>query len=128
MGSSEPLVQKVKYIAIIQALVESRNVHIAAARAGVGTSTIYRYLRREDFNEQYSAVVKELTEQIGTRLANYSHTALEILVEIMTDPKAKESNRLNAAKSVLELAYRSHEQATLNIVHERLNELEGGIR
>ncbi|MCE5314441.1 MAG: hypothetical protein ABFD49_05370 [Armatimonadota bacterium] len=106
----------------ICALLNAPTVSEAAKAAGVVERTLYRWLREDsNFIETYKEARRETIRQATARLQQACSTAVDTLLDVMQDDGAKDMARVNAAKSVLELALKAVE---LEDLAERVNALE----
>jgi AcrR family transcriptional regulator len=109
----------------IEALLTEPTVQAAADAAGVGKTTIFRWLADSVFSSVYRDLRGQALETTLTRLQQVSGDAVEALREIMTDKAVKSSARVAAARSVLDLALRAREvletEARLRALEDRLN-------
>lgn len=93
----------------------------AIKRAGVSSTTAYRWLRDSEFNKQLIELRRELMSEVTCQLQKEAMTAVKVLSEIMSDQEAPEYARISAAKSILDNAYKGLE---LEDVQVRLDQIE----
>jgi len=105
----------------IAALLTEPTIGSAAARVGVGEVTLWRWLRRADFQDQYRQARREVVSQAIAALQQASWEAVGTLRQVMADSEAPATSRVSAAKAVLELALRAVE---LEDLQERVRALE----
>lgn len=96
-------------------------VRKAAQSVGVPESTVYRWLRRDDFKKEYNAKKMQMVAEASSYLQIKLVDATETILAIMQDKTAPSQSRLNAARSVYEYALKL---AELRDVEDRVNELE----
>jgi len=110
----------------IIALLNEPTIARAAKSAGVGETTLYRWLQEEGFNKEYRSVRKKALTQTIARLQNGTTKAIETLEEIMIDKEATSSSRVTASKIVLEIAFKAYEleelASKMDELEKRLNE------
>lgn len=108
----------------IVALLSAPTVKEAAEAATVGERSLHRWLREDDaFDRAYRKARRQAVQQATSRLQQASSLAVDVLIEVMSDKSAKNSDRVAAARTVLETAYRSIE---VDDIEQRLAVLEQG--
>lgn len=107
----------------LAALVTCPTIKAAAAAAGIDYRTMRRYLEDPDFAKEYRHLTTEMLADARMRGQQLLAPALDTLAEICTDPEVKNSDRIAAARSILEWATRLTE---LTDIVERLEALENG--
>lgn len=122
-GHGEKLTRKEEQA--IAALIAEPTLEKAASRAGVSTSTIYRWLQDEGFQEAYRASRREVVNHAITRLQRATTTAVSTLEDVMRDATAPASARVSAARAVLEMAV---EGIKRDDTERRITELERILR
>jgi transposase-like protein len=90
--------------AAIAALLTQRNVEEAARAAGIGTQTLYRWLKDPGFQSDYREARRTAVLQSNARMQQASSAAASTLLKIMVDVNAPASARVRAADSVLDRA------------------------
>ncbi|MBP1934892.1 helix-turn-helix transcriptional regulator [Ammoniphilus resinae] len=106
---------------VIVALLNYPTIKQAADASGVGETTIYRWLRDEDFKQSYKEVRHKALGNTIARLQQVSQQAVNTLQEVMMDDTATPNSRVSAAKAVLEMAFKAYE---LEDLAQRVEELE----
>lgn len=91
-------------IKAIEALLSNPSVEKAAQAVGVDKSTLFRWLRDGGFKEAYAEARKTLLESTLTGLQAISTEAVEALHAELTNATAKPSERIAAAKAILEFS------------------------
>jgi hypothetical protein len=86
----------------IVALLTNRNIEDAARAAGVGTTTLMRWLKLPEFQKAYRDAKKEAFAQSIARLHYLSSAAVSTLGKIMLDAKTPPATRVRAADSILD--------------------------
>jgi hypothetical protein len=86
----------------IVALLTHRNIEDAARAAGVGTTTLMRWLKLPEFQRAYREAKKEAFAQSIARLHYLSSAAVSTLGKIMLDAKTPPATRVRAADSILD--------------------------
>ncbi|MGX2945866.1 phage replication protein [Enterococcus alishanensis] len=108
----------------LKALLEAPNIEKACEMAKINKTTGYKYLKDDKFMNEYRKLRREAMQQVTARLQKSSEEAVDVLKEIMNDKKATTSARVQSAKNVLEIAYRSIE---LDDIQERIETIESSI-
>jgi HAMP domain-containing protein len=93
----------------IAALLTEDTVQLAAEKAGVGETTIYRWMKEEAFDKAFKAARKSALSQTISRLQQTTTNAVNTLRSVMENEDAPASSRVTAAKTVLEMAFKAYE-------------------
>ena len=109
--------------AAILALLETGSLEEAAKKIGVGTSTLGRWLRRDDFQALYRTARQRAFEAGLSRLHALTGQAVETLHRNLTC--GRPSVEIRAAAAILEHAQGA---AVLLDLQERLAQLEGKVQ
>lgn len=110
--------------AIMSLLIEP-TIRKAAESAGVGETTLYRWLQEKEFDKAFKEARKQALTQTISRIQQSSTNAVETLNEIMGDREAPPSSRVTAARTVLEMAFKAFE---LEDLAEKFEEMEQYIQ
>ena len=94
---------------IIVALLENPTNERAAAALGIGTVTLWRYMRRPGFSDAFRKARRDAFSQSVARLQHASNAAVGTLLRVMTDKDAAASSRVRAAEIVLNTSFRGIE-------------------
>jgi hypothetical protein len=105
----------------IKALLSEPTTKDAAVEAKVSEATLRRWLKDAAFSASYREARNQLLETTLTWLQQASGEAVDTLKEVMADKMAKGSERVSAAKAVLEMALKARDVLE---VEERLAALE----
>lgn len=106
----------------IRALLECRTKAEAAQTAGVGVSTLRRWMRQDAaFMAAYREAVDEVLESTTRKAQSAVGQAIDILSDIMKNPDEQAGPRVSAADKVLGYSLKLTEQ---NDVLARMSELE----
>lgn len=108
----------------LKAMLETTSIEQACAVASITKNTAYKYLKDETFMKEYRALRRELMQQVTATLQKSSSDAVKTLNEVMLDVDATPNSRVQAAKNILEMAYRSLE---LDDIQERLEAIEQNL-
>ena len=113
-----------KWEAAIVALLTQRNVEEAARVTGIGTQTLYRWMRDPEFAAACVEAKLAAFGQAGARLQQASGSAVTVILKIMADPGTSARTHVRAAKLVLKHARDASEED----IGARLSELDGERR
>jgi hypothetical protein len=103
----------------ITQLLTQRSVDEAARVTGIGTQTLYRWMRHPEFEAAYRAAIRAAFGQASARLQQASGAAVSTILQILRDPFTPASTRVRAADLAL-----SHGKAAIEQdIVERLSEL-----
>ncbi|KQN94887.1 hypothetical protein [Arthrobacter sp. Leaf69] len=90
--------------AALTALLVTPNLRTAAQSAGVGHSTLRRWLAQPEFQEEYRRLSRETHQQAVSAVLSAQQEAVAVLVRLMASRSAEV--RLRAASKLLELGHR----------------------
>ena len=119
-GTDNALISGKQQRAIL-ALLSTKNVAEAAARAKVGERTLWRWLGDPMFRVQLAGAEADMLDAATRRLLQLQEGAIETVQAIMQDGEANASVRLRAAQAVLDYLLKLRE---LRNVEQRLTALE----
>ncbi|MDT5262278.1 MAG: hypothetical protein QOC61_1282 [Acidobacteriota bacterium] len=102
-------------------LLATGEVRAAAKDAGVGETTLWRWLKEDAFNAAYRDRRRGLVEASAARLTADSASASKVLREIAEDTTAPASSRVAAARAIIEHSIKAVEVLDLE---PRLKEIE----
>ncbi|MEQ1949359.1 MAG: hypothetical protein ABL995_19355 [Bryobacteraceae bacterium] len=110
-----------KQEAAIAALLIQRNTEEAARTAGVGHSTLLRWMKDPGFDKSYRDARRAAFSQSVARLQQASSAAAATFLKLMVDPNAPAAVRLRAADLVF-----THGAKAIEIedIDARVSELE----
>ena len=112
----------------IVALLTTSSISEAAATAGIGERTLFRWMQRDSFQQAYREAKRQAVGQAISHLQRCASDAVRALQDVVNDAEAPASTRVSAAKAVLEMAVKAVE---LEDVESRVAVLEaqaGGWR
>ncbi|NOT62677.1 MAG: hypothetical protein HOP19_20920, partial [Acidobacteria bacterium] len=92
-----------------------------AAKAGIGLSTLMRWLSEPTFAEAYKGARGQIVETTLASLQAASGDAVKTLRGVLTDESARAGEKVSAAKAILEFSLKLREAAQ---TEERLAALE----
>ncbi|MDP4086803.1 MAG: hypothetical protein Q8934_19745 [Bacillota bacterium] len=105
----------------IAALISEPTILLAAEKTGASEATIHRWLRDESFNKAYKESRRALISQTISSLQQTTNQAVNTLREVMGNGDAPASSRVQAARTILEMAFKAYEMEDLAA---RVEELE----
>lgn len=108
----------------LQALLTCPTQAAAAKAAGIGLTTLKRYLSDDEFQREYKKAVSGMIAEAAAQAKQSLSPALSTLQEVMQDADQNGQVRVSAARSILEYGLKLVEQAD---VLARLDELEAAI-
>jgi hypothetical protein len=118
-GHGEKLTRKMEIA--VAALLTAPTIGMAAQKVGIAEITLWRWLQTEEFKSRYAEAKRQAIGQAIARLQQTTTKAVDTLEEIMTNAEAKDSARVSAAKTVLDMAIKAVEFEDLAV---RIEELE----
>lgn len=110
-----------RQLKFLEALLVETTFEGAYKRAGIAKATAQRYRELPAFKEAYRDAKRKAMEQVTTSLQQASIEAVEVLKNVMNDEQAPPSSRIQAARTVLDNAYKGIE---LDDLTERIEEVE----
>lgn len=106
----------------IRALLNKPTIELAAKESQVGESTLYHWLRQDDFRQALTAAESDALDNASRRLVSLTEHAISLITQTMADKQMHPALRLRAAQIVLENMLRLRE---LRSIEQRLAALEG---
>lgn len=108
----------------IIALLNEPTMKEAAEATGVSEVTLWRWLQQPEFRKSYMEARRLAVQRAIARTQAATSEAVETLREVMNDQSAKGSERIAAAKAILDYALKGVE---LEDHEQRLSELEAKL-
>jgi len=109
----------------LAALMECKTTAEAIRRANVAERSAYRWMREgESFKAALAEAEVQIMDAAMRRLLAMQATAIDALEALLTDPQARQSDKIRAVELALSHILRLRAATTLE---ERLNELERRI-
>jgi hypothetical protein len=105
----------------IAALLECPTVSMAAQKTGIGETTLWRWMKNDEFRTAYREAKRRLVDSAINRLSAASSGAVDTLVDVMKDKDSPANSRVSAAKSILETSIKVIEIESLE---DRMTVLE----
>ena len=93
-----------RQILALPVLAASPNMRQAARDAGIGQSTLYRWLRDENFHRELKRLIVEVAELTRRELKGLTLRSLKILADLLEDPNPMV--RLRAARTIASMGIR----------------------
>jgi transposase len=110
----------------IMLLLQNKKMEEVAQKLGISTKTLYRWLKQDAFKERFQEVRQELFNEALDSLKTLTKQAIDTLEDVIKNG-TKETSRVTASKTVLELALRLKEVEELEKRVEELEKIvEGG--
>ena len=104
----------------IMLLLQNKKIEEVAQELKISQVTLYRWIKQENFKQRFSEVRQELFNEALDSLKTLTKQAIDTLDDILKNG-TKETSRVTASKTVLELALRLKEVEELE---KRVEELE----
>lgn len=95
---------------VIAALLTEPTYAAAATKAGVGSATVYRWMRLPTFRSAYRQARRELVESAIGRVQAATGQAIDVLLHIARQGR-RDGDRVRAAVALLDHAYRGLAEA-----------------
>ncbi len=109
----------------IRALMLEPTIEKAAKSAGIGERTLYRWLREDDFREAFDLARREALSMSIASLQAATSDAVSALIGVLTDDGNRPSDRISAARIVLDFSLRGQD---LLDFEQRMAALEADAR
>lgn len=107
--------------AAIIALLTAPSIEEAAKTVGVGATTIYRWMKLPQFQEELKEARRQAVSLAIGKLQRSTSAAVKVLQDVAENDEAPASARVSAAKTILEMALKAVE---LDDIINRLEEIE----
>lgn len=120
-GGDAPGALSPKQELALQAVLSHPTLREAAAAAGVGDATLWRYMKDPEFSRRLREARREAVGHAALRLQGGAGEAVAVLRDLMTKEGAPPAARITAARTVLDYSFRVVEMDELKA---RLDELE----
>lgn len=121
-GHGEKFSRKMEQAII--ALLSAPSIAEAAKVAGVGETTLWRWLQDDEFQDKYREAKRQALSVAIAQLQQSAGEAVQTLRDVAADAGSPASSRVSAAKSILELAIKA---AEIEDLEQRLSELEKAV-
>ena len=102
------------------ALLQQPSLEKAAAAVGISTTTAWRIGKTPEFEEQFERARRDAYDQMSSRLQYGAAKAVDILLDVMKNPRAPHACKVRAADTMLHHATKAKEMD----VDARLDRLE----
>lgn len=116
----------------IEAMMSEPTIRGAAKKAGVGITTVYRWLDDADFSTALREARARAFESLLTELQALGRLAVDTLREVMENPEAHPGSRVKAALGALASIIKSREvlenEDRLRIIESQLQAIEAERR
>lgn len=111
-------------ITAVHAIVAARDVRAAAAACGTPERTLYRWLQSEVFKLAIAEQEALIVDYATRRLLLLQDKAIDVIANVLDDPKAPAGIRLRAALGMLDTSIKLRELRDLEV---RLAALEAAL-
>jgi Tfp pilus assembly protein FimT len=105
----------------IMAMLTAPTMKQAADQAKIGETTLFRWLKTPDFQQDYRKARRQALDQTISRLQQATTHAVNTLQDVMVDELAPHSSRVSAAKAILDISFKAFE---LDDLGARIESLE----
>lgn len=102
-------------------MLTSKTVEEAYEKAGITRNTAYRYLKNDEWQEEYRNKRNELTDTLTSQLLQLGTQAVQTLRENLNDPDATPATKNTTAKTILDYIYSNYDREQ---IVERIEEIE----
>jgi len=110
----------------IMLLLQNKKIEEVAQELRISQVTLYRWLKQDTFKQRFNEVRQELFNEALNSLKTLTKEAIDTLEDVLKNG-TKETSRVTASKTVLELALRLKEVEELEKRVEELEKIvEGG--
>jgi hypothetical protein len=112
----------------IMAMLTAPTMKQAADQAGIGETTLFRWLKAPDFEQAYRQARRHALDQTISRLQQAASHAVNTLQDVMVDELAPHGSRVSAAKAILDISFKAFELDDLGARIESLEDQLGSRR
>jgi hypothetical protein len=110
--------------AILELLIHP-TIDEAAQAAGIGRTTLFRWLQVKEFHAAYMKARRDSVKQAIARLQSKTGEAVDVLAEVMNDSQVNPFARVAAAKAIIEYSIKAVEVEDLA---QKVEELEASLK
>ena len=110
------------------ALLHCGEVRAAASDAGVGETSLWRWLQTPEFQTRYKAARRQLVENALAQLQSDCAVAARVLREVAEDKTATATARVSAARAIIEQSVAAIQLTDLMERIEALEAIQKGKR
>lgn len=112
---------KPKQERLLVALFTENTNEAAYKKAGITHNTGYKYLNDPTFQKRYNEMKRLIMQETTQAIQQASTSAVKVLVGILNDTEANNSDKIRVASIILDNAYKALE---LDDITERIDKLE----
>ena len=114
---------------IISALLQNGTQRAAAAAVGIDERTIYNRMNDGEFKALYNSAKADILRVAVVNINNQLSAALDVVVEVMTNPENNPATRLQAAQTIINNAGKFAERLRCEeqIVSNQITENSWGL-
>lgn len=120
---AEPLALTGKQSGVLALLVAGSSIDAAAKAQSVNPSTVFEWLKKDDFKAAYRAAVSEAVNHASGQLKAACSDAVNTLRDVANDSEAPAAPRVSAARAIIELSMKAIELDELAARIEALESL-----
>ncbi len=110
---------------LIAALIAGNTINVAAAAAGIGEATVYRWLKLPHFQEAYKSAKQVAYDEGLEGLRDSVKEAITTIKNMMTDKEVEPETRLRAANLYLTHSFKVHR---VDLNEAMIQEIEAAVR
>ena len=116
-----------KELLVLDALLDSKSISDAAAKAQVSRTTIYKFLADHEFLDELQNLRQQVLVSRVNEISEKRSAALEILADVMSDPQTPPAARISAAKTLLDYSNTMESEAdkALNTIYLKTDPIDG---
>lgn len=93
----------------IMAMLTAPTMKQAADQAGIGETTLFRWLKISEFEQAYRQARRQALDQSISRLQQAASHAVSTLQDVMGDETAPHSSKVSAARAILDISFKAFE-------------------
>lgn len=91
------------------AMLTAPTMKQAADQAGIGETTLFRWLKISEFEQAYRQARRQALDQSISRLQQAASHAVSTLQDVMGDETAPHSSKVSAARAILDISFKAFE-------------------
>ena len=111
----------IKQSKFMLAILSEPTIQKACEKVGITTQTAYRWLKDEDFKQEFQVLKRDYMKTVTTTIQKNTQIAVSTIVDIMKDEKLPPTVRLQGARTILEYGYKGLE---IEDILARLDKIE----
>lgn len=111
----------IKQSKFMLAILSEPTIQKACDKVGITTQTAYRWLKNEDFKQEFQVLKRDYMKTVTTTIQKNTQIAVSTIIDIMKDEKLPPTVRLQGARTILEYGYKGLE---IEDILTRLDKIE----